>query len=138
MERAVDLKGSHILLVEDVAVNAEIMVMVLNMREIEVDVAENGRIAVRMSTGTSREALRRHPPGYAHAGLTGFAFLFSRYGTIGVFGSSTIRSSEYLVASGGSRRRYLPWVKSGKSTRAPPRAMEAADSGAMAIMVSVS
>ena len=46
--QAADLKGRHILLAEDVAVNAEIMVMVLNMREIEVDVAENGRIAVEM------------------------------------------------------------------------------------------
>ena len=41
-----ELKGRHILLAEDVAVNAEIMVMVLGMREIETDVAENGRIAV--------------------------------------------------------------------------------------------
>ena len=34
------------LLAEDVEVNAEIMVMVLGMREIEADVAENGRVAV--------------------------------------------------------------------------------------------
>ena len=34
------------LLAEDVAVNAEIMVMLLEMRGIEADVAENGRIAV--------------------------------------------------------------------------------------------
>jgi len=44
--RRADLKGRHILLAEDVAVNAEIMVKVLGMREIEVDLAENGRIAV--------------------------------------------------------------------------------------------
>ena len=43
-----DLKGRHVLLAEDMAVNTEIMVMVLSMREIEVDVAENGRIAVNM------------------------------------------------------------------------------------------
>ncbi len=43
-----DLKGRRVLLAEDVAVNAEIMVMILAMREIEVDVAENGRIAVEM------------------------------------------------------------------------------------------
>ena len=43
-----DLRGRRILLAEDVPVNAEIMVMVLAMREIEVDVAENGRIAVEM------------------------------------------------------------------------------------------
>ena len=56
---AADLKGRHILLAEDVAVNAEIMVMVLNMREIEVDVAENGRIAV--------EKYESHPDGYYDA-----------------------------------------------------------------------
>ena len=44
-ERA-DLKGRRVLLAEDVAVNAEIMIMVLSMREIETDLAENGRIAV--------------------------------------------------------------------------------------------
>ena len=47
---AVDLKGRHILLAEDVEVNAEIMVMVLGMREVEVDVAENGLIAVEKYT----------------------------------------------------------------------------------------
>ena len=43
-----DLKGRRILLAEDITVNAEIMVMVLQMREMEVDHAENGRIAVEM------------------------------------------------------------------------------------------
>jgi len=43
-----DLKGRRVLLAEDVAVNAEIMMMVLSMREIEVDHAENGRIATEM------------------------------------------------------------------------------------------
>ena len=43
-----DLKGCRVLLAEDVALNAEIMVMVLGMREIDVDVAENGKIAVDM------------------------------------------------------------------------------------------
>ena len=41
-----DLNGRRVLLAEDVAVNAEIMVMLLEMRGIETDVAENGRIAV--------------------------------------------------------------------------------------------
>ena len=41
-----DLKGRRVLLAEDMEVNAEIMVMVLGMREIEADVAENGRVAV--------------------------------------------------------------------------------------------
>ena len=45
---AVDLKGRRVLLAEDVAVNAEIMIMVLSMREVQVDHAENGRIAVEM------------------------------------------------------------------------------------------
>ena len=51
VRKAVDLKGRRVLLAEDVAVNAEIMVMVLSMREIEVDVAENGRVAVEMFEG---------------------------------------------------------------------------------------
>ena len=59
VKEAADLRGRHILLAEDVAVNAEIMVMVLNMREIEVDVAENGRIAVEM--------YESHPDGYYDA-----------------------------------------------------------------------
>ena len=54
-----DLKGRHVLLAEDVAVNTEIMVMVLSMREIDVDVAENGRIAV--------EKFAAHPAGYYDA-----------------------------------------------------------------------
>ena len=41
-----ELQGRHILLAEDVEVNAEIMVMVLGMREIQADVAQNGRVAV--------------------------------------------------------------------------------------------
>ena len=41
-----DLKGRRVLLAEDVEVNADIMVMVLSMREIITDVAQNGRIAV--------------------------------------------------------------------------------------------
>ena len=45
-ERRADLRGRRILLAEDVQVNAEIMMMVLEMREMEVDHAENGRIAV--------------------------------------------------------------------------------------------
>ena len=47
-KRTVDLKGRRILLAEDVLVNAEIMTMVLAMREMETEHAENGRIAVDM------------------------------------------------------------------------------------------
>lgn len=46
--RDVSLKGRRILLAEDVDVNAEIMLMLLSMREIEADLAQNGEIAVRM------------------------------------------------------------------------------------------
>ena len=46
-----DLTGRRILLAEDMAVNAEIMMMVLAMREMEVEHAENGRIAVEMFSG---------------------------------------------------------------------------------------
>ena len=59
VQRRADLKGCHILLAEDVQINAEIMVMVLSMREIDVDVAENGRIAVDQFEG--------HPAGYYDA-----------------------------------------------------------------------
>ena len=52
----IDLKGRRVLLAEDMVVNAEIMVMVLGMRELEADVAENGRIAVDMYLS--------HPEGY--------------------------------------------------------------------------
>ncbi|MBR0405342.1 MAG: response regulator [Eggerthellaceae bacterium] len=43
-----DLKGRRILLAEDVPVNAEIIMMVLAMREMEVDHAEDGKVAVDM------------------------------------------------------------------------------------------
>ena len=56
-----DLKGRRVLLAEDVAVNAEIMVMVLSMREIEADVAENGKAAV--------DLFRSRPEGYYDAVL---------------------------------------------------------------------
>ena len=43
-----ELKGRHILLAEDMVINAEIMKEILGMEEIEVDHAENGRFAVEM------------------------------------------------------------------------------------------
>ncbi len=49
--RRAELKGRRVLMAEDVAVNTEIMVMVLSMREIDVDTAENGRIAVEKFSG---------------------------------------------------------------------------------------
>ena len=51
VQETVDLKGRRVLLAEDVQVNAEIMMMVLSMREMEVEHAENGRIAVEMFAG---------------------------------------------------------------------------------------
>ncbi len=51
VEETVDLKGRRVLLAEDVMVNAEIMMMVLSMREMEVEHAENGRVAVEMFGG---------------------------------------------------------------------------------------
>jgi PAS domain S-box-containing protein len=47
----VDLKGRRILLAEDMVINADIMIMVLGMREMEVDLAENGQIAVELFAG---------------------------------------------------------------------------------------
>ena len=61
MRKTVDLKGRRVLLAEDVMVNAEIMMMVLAMREMEVEHAENGRIAVDM--------FRDHEEGYYDAVL---------------------------------------------------------------------
>ena len=59
VRETVDLTGRRVLLAEDVAVNAEIMMMVLSMREMQVDHAENGRVAVDMFAG--------HEPGYYDA-----------------------------------------------------------------------
>ncbi|MBR2215382.1 MAG: response regulator [Selenomonadaceae bacterium] len=44
----VELKGRRVLLAEDMPVNAEIMKQVLTMREVESELAENGKIAVEM------------------------------------------------------------------------------------------
>ena len=44
----VSLKNKKILLAEDVAINARIMEMVLSMKDVEVEIAENGKIAVEM------------------------------------------------------------------------------------------
>ena len=46
VKETADLTGRRVLLAEDVAVNAEIMMMVLSMREMQVDLAENGKIAL--------------------------------------------------------------------------------------------
>ena len=54
-----ELQGRKILLAEDMPVNAEIMVMVLQMRDMEADVAENGRIAL--------EKFQKSPEGYYSA-----------------------------------------------------------------------
>ena len=54
--KTVELKGRRVLLAEDVPVNAEIMMMVLSMKEMEADLAENGRIAV--------DLFAQHEPGY--------------------------------------------------------------------------
>ena len=43
-----DLRGCRILVAEDIAINAEIMVMMLGMREIKADIANNGKVAVDM------------------------------------------------------------------------------------------
>ncbi|MCR5135871.1 MAG: response regulator [Oscillospiraceae bacterium] len=45
-EHRADLTGRRILLAEDIEINAEIMKMLLESRDMEVDIAENGRIAV--------------------------------------------------------------------------------------------
>ena len=54
-----DLAGRHILLAEDVDINAEILISILEMRDITADHAENGRLAV--------EQFASHPEGYYDA-----------------------------------------------------------------------
>lgn len=54
--KTADLIGRRVLLAEDVSINAEIITMLLSMREMEVDLAENGRIAV--------DLFAAHEPGY--------------------------------------------------------------------------
>ena len=58
-KQTADLKGKRVLVAEDVPVNAEILIMLLNMREMEAELAENGQIALDMFT--ARE------PGYYDA-----------------------------------------------------------------------
>ena len=47
-EHRAELSGRHILLAEDMLINAEIMKQLLQMREMEVDHAENGQLVVEM------------------------------------------------------------------------------------------
>lgn len=48
VSKVVDLSGRHILLAEDKEINSEIITMVLQMKDMVVDVAANGKIAVDM------------------------------------------------------------------------------------------
>ena len=45
-KRRAELKGRHILLAEDILINAEIMKEIISMREAEIDHAENGKVAL--------------------------------------------------------------------------------------------
>lgn len=54
-----DLRGRRVLVAEDVQVNAEILIMLLGMREIQAEHAVNGREAVEM--------FESHPEGYYDA-----------------------------------------------------------------------
>ena len=47
-KKRAELKGRRILLAEDILINAEIMKQILQMKEAEIDHAENGRIALEM------------------------------------------------------------------------------------------
>ena len=58
-KRKAELSGRRILVAEDVAINAEIMQMVLNTRGIESVIAENGQIAV--------DLFASHPEGFFDA-----------------------------------------------------------------------
>ena len=50
-EKKMELAGKRILVAEDVPINAEIMIMILNGKQIEAELASNGRIAVDMFSG---------------------------------------------------------------------------------------
>ncbi len=54
-----DLRGRRVLLAEDMVINAEIMLKVLEMKDIQADHAVNGKIAV--------ELFENHPEGYYDA-----------------------------------------------------------------------
>ena len=58
-EKKIDLAGKRILLAEDMQVNAEIMLMVLEMRDMKVELAVNGREAL--------ERFENSEPGYFDA-----------------------------------------------------------------------
>lgn len=58
-EALADLKGRRVLLAEDMEINAEIVVMLLKRRDVEADVARDGKLAVQMFT--------EHPSGYYDA-----------------------------------------------------------------------
>ena len=58
-KQTADLKGKRVLVAEDVPVNAEILLMLLSMREMEAELAENGQIALDMFTASE--------PGYYDA-----------------------------------------------------------------------
>ena len=58
-KKKADLTGKRVLLAEDMDVNAQIMMEVLKMREIEADHAENGKIALEM--------FKNHGEGYYSA-----------------------------------------------------------------------
>ena len=61
VQHKADLAGRRVLLAEDVAINAEIMKELMKTRQVEVDLAENGKIAVDM--------FANHEPGYYDAVL---------------------------------------------------------------------
>ena len=82
------LEGRRVLLAEDVAVNAEIMVMVLGMRQIRADVAENGQIAVNKFLS--------HPSGYYDAILMDMRMPVMG----GLEATKVIRSSDHADAAG--------------------------------------
>ncbi len=58
-ERLADLTGRHVLLAEDMEINADIVVMMLKRHNVEADVAQNGKMAVQLYMD--------HPEGYYDA-----------------------------------------------------------------------
>ena len=59
LAKKTDLNGKRILLAEDMPINTEIMLMILSMRGIQAEHAENGKLAVEMFSS--------HEAGYYNA-----------------------------------------------------------------------
>jgi len=111
------LRGRRVLLAEDVSVHAEIMMMALPMREMEADLAQNGRVAAEKFAGNES--------GYYDDVLMDMRMPE----TDGLEATRLIRAVERgreshsdHHADGQRFRRECPAVNAGRAERAPEQA----------------